>query len=115
MLSLAPHEMLASLRTRVELDRAHLERAKVALAGIDAFGLQEHFERFCDELSARFGWRLGEPETMNTSAPVDVPEGLRARIAADNAFDIELYEFARQLLDDRGISRSGLKTAGVGQ
>jgi hypothetical protein len=115
MLSLAPHEMLASLRTRVELDRAHLERAKEALAGIDAFGLQEHFEPFCDELSARFGWRLGEPETMNTSARVEIPESLRARIAEDNALDLELYEFAKQVLDDRGISRSDRQTAGVGR
>jgi hypothetical protein len=115
MLSLTPQETLASLRTRVELDRGHLARAKEALAGIDAFGIQEHFEQFCDELSARFGWRLGEPETTNTSAPVEVPESLRARIAEDNAFDIALYQFAKQLLDERVRSRGGRETAGVGR
>ena len=47
-----------------EFSRAHLERAKERLAGIDAVGLQERYEEFCDELSARFGWDLGEPERV---------------------------------------------------
>jgi len=93
--------------TRVEFSRDHLERAKEALAGIDALGLQEHFEDFCDELTARFGWRLGEPVTgVNATAPVQVPERLRARIAEDNAFDVELYEFAKQLLAS-GVAGAG--------
>jgi hypothetical protein len=71
---------------------------------MDAVGLQERFEDFCDELTARFGWRLGEPETVNTSAPVEVGEGFRARIAEDNASDVELYEFARRLLASRPIA-----------
>ena len=83
------------------MTRAHLERAKEPLAGIDAFGLQEHYEEFCDELTARFGWDLGEPVRVNTTEPVEVPEGFRARIAEDNAFDLELYEFAQGLLASR--------------
>jgi hypothetical protein len=98
MLSLTPEEMSASIFTRLDLNRDHLERAKEALAGIDAVGLQERFEDFCDLLAARFGWRLGEPEVVNTTAPVEVPESLRTRIAEDNALDVELYEFAKQLV-----------------
>jgi hypothetical protein len=101
MLSLTPAEMTDGMLTHVQFDRDHLERAKEALTGIDAFGLQERFEDFCDELSIRFGWRLGEPEVVNTSAPVEVSEDFRARIAADNVSDIELYEFAKELLADR--------------
>jgi hypothetical protein len=105
MLSLMPEEMF----TRTELNLGHLERAKEALAGLDALGLQERFEDFCDRLAARFGWRLGEPEILNTTARVDVPKSLRARIAEDNALDIELYEFAKQLLatgDDHLAAKS---------
>jgi hypothetical protein len=100
MLSLTSAEMAADLPmlTRVKFTRDHLERAKEALAGMDAVGLQERFEEFCDRLAARFGWRLGEPETRNVSTPVEVPESFRARIAEDNALDVELYEFAKQLL-----------------
>jgi Sulfotransferase family len=98
MLSLTPEEMSASMFTRVELDRDHLERAKEALAGIDAFGLQERFEDFCERLAARFGWQLGEPDVVNATARVDAPKSLRARIAEDNALDVELYEFAKVLI-----------------
>ncbi len=44
---------------------------------------------------------------MNSSAPAEVPDGLRDRIAEDNALDIELYEFARELLAERmaGVAR----------
>ena len=108
MLSLRPTEMVdAAMLTRVEFDRDRLERAKEALAGIDVIGLQEHFEDFCEELSARFGWRLGDPERVNATMPAEVPESLRARIAEDNAFDVELYEFASELLHDAGRPRPG--------
>jgi hypothetical protein len=98
MLSLTPEEVSATLFGRVELNPGHLERAKEALAAIDAVGLQERFEEFCDELTARFAWRLGDPETINRTAPVEVSDGFRARIAEDNALDVELYEFAERLL-----------------
>ena len=100
MLSLTPAEVVHDMPmlTPVEFTDDHLERAKAALSGMDAVGLQESFEDFCEEVAARFGWHLGEPETANTSVPVDVPERFRARIAEDNALDLELYEFARVLL-----------------
>jgi Sulfotransferase family len=96
MLSLTPAEMKTGMRSRVKFNRDRLERAKEALARIDAVGLQERFESFCDELANRFEWRLGEPEIVNTSASVEVSERFRVRIEEDNAFDIELYEFAKQ-------------------
>ena len=108
MLSLRSTEVAdAAMLTRVEFDRDRLERAKEALAGIDVIGLQEQFEDFCEELSARFGWRLGDPETVNATTPAEVPESFRARIAEDNAFDVELYEFANELLHDAGRPRPG--------
>jgi hypothetical protein len=97
MFALRPAEMTAGMLTHVEFIPEHLERAKRNLAGVDAVGLQERFEEFCAQLGRRFGWRLGEPETANVSPPVDCPADLRERIAADNALDVELYEFAKQL------------------
>jgi hypothetical protein len=102
MLTLTADEMKATMYTRVDLDREHLERAKEALAGMGAVGLQERLEDFCTELTARFGWDLGEPRAINVSPPGDVPEGLRDRIAEDNPLDIELYEFAKELVASRG-------------
>lgn len=101
MLSLTPAEMTDGMLTRVEFDRDRLERAKEALTGLAAVGLQERFEDFCDELSARFGWELGQPQRLNASEPVEVADGFRERIAEDNALDIELYEFAKELIAAR--------------
>lgn len=89
VLSLSPAEIARPDAPRVELGRGHLERAKERLAGVDAVGLQERFEDFCDELSTRFGWDLGEPERVNTTAAVEVSESFRARLSEDNALDIE--------------------------
>jgi Sulfotransferase family len=99
-----------------EFTRTHLERAKERLAEIDAFGLQEYFEDFCNELTARFGWDLGEPVRANTTAPLEVSDGFRARIAEDNALDLELYEFAQDLLRDAGRLHEGREAgSGVGR
>ncbi len=104
MLSLTPAEIAdRAMLTRVRMGRERLERAKEALARVDAVGLQERFEAFCDELSARFGWQLGEPEVVNASAPTEVSDAFRARIAEENALDVELYEFAKELVESRAF------------
>jgi len=101
MLSLRPGEMSDGMLTRVEFTREHLERAKEALAGIDAVGLQEDYDGFCEELETRFGWDLGPSAVVNSSSPAPVSEAFRARIAHDNELDVELYEFARGLVSER--------------
>lgn len=103
MLSLSTAEMSNGMLTEVKFTRDRLERAKQALAGIDAFGFQERLEDFCRELRVRFGWNFGESEIHNPTAPAEVAGDLRSRIAEDNAADIELYEFAKQLLVNRKL------------
>jgi hypothetical protein len=97
MLSLTVDEMVEGALTRVEVDDARLARALQALEGeVDLFGLQEHFEDFCAELSARYGWDLGQPRFANrTFEDIEVSDAFRARIADDNAADVALYEAAR--------------------
>lgn len=116
-LSQEPPEAAGEALGRLACNRGHLERAKEALAGIDAFGVQERLEDFCDELSSRFGWRLGDSVSLNTTEPVEVPESLRARIAEDSALDVELYEFASELLASGGPRADPAEAgiAGVGR
>ena len=38
---------------------------------------------------------------MNRTRPVEVNESFRARIAEDNALDVELYAFAQELIRER--------------
>jgi hypothetical protein len=96
MLSLSPEEMTNGALTHVEFTGDRLVRAEQRLQGMSVVGFQEDFESFCAQLTARFGWDLGPPVFMNRTVPVDVSDALRARIADDNALDVELYEFARQ-------------------
>ena len=103
MFSLTPAEMIAEVgaMSRVTFPPDRLERAKAALEAIDVVGLQEHFEDFCDELTARYGWQLGDPVRANVTKPMEVSSAFRSQIAVDNAADMELYEFAQELHDRR--------------
>lgn len=104
MFSLTLEEMTDGALTRVEFTEERLARAKERLAGIDALGLQEHFEEFCADLTRRFGWSLDQPRRMNFTEPCEVSDAFRARIAEDNAMDVELYRFALQLYERRARS-----------
>ena len=81
-----------------------LERAKQALSGVDVVGLQDRYREFCGELETRFGWDLGPERHANTTQPEPVSAAFRQRIAADNALDVELYEFGVELVDKRRAS-----------
>jgi len=64
-------------------------------------GLQEGFDDFVALLEQRFGWDLGPPLVANDTAPVPVDPAFRARIASDNALDVELYAWACDLVAAR--------------
>jgi hypothetical protein len=103
MLSITPEEMTDGALTALDLDGTHLERAKRSLVErIDVWGVQEHFEDFCDELTRRFGWNLGAPRFANRTTPFEVTDDFRERIARENALDVELYRYARELRHDSG-------------
>lgn len=95
MLSIRSDEMDAGAMTAIDITPQRVERAKTALTEVDVVGLQQHFDEFCSELTERFGWNLGAPIFMNRTTPVEVSGAFRAQIAADNAADMELYDFAR--------------------
>jgi hypothetical protein len=105
MLSLTVDEMDAGVLTRVEFTPERLERAKERLAGVDVVGLQERFEDFTAELSRRFGWSLHDQLAPKQHPPLDLDPSFRDRILADNADDLELYEFAQRLVADRSRVR----------
>ena len=93
--------MTAGVLTPVEFTPDRLERAKQNLARVDVVGDQSSFEDFCAELTRRFDWHLGDGTHVNRTRPVEVSESFRARIAEDNAMDVELHTFAQQLIRER--------------
>lgn len=102
-LSLTPDEMLEGdgVLTTVAYTAERLDMAKSALDNLDLFGIQEHFDEFCDELSRRYGLDVGGSLRTNTTEPVDVPPGFADRIAEDNALDMDLYAYACAHYDER--------------
>ena len=90
------------------VDAPRFEVAKAQLARIDVIGFSEQYDEFIDELRRRFGWW---PSGIDTKGKANLSReaweasaALRRRIAADNAFDVQLYEYARQLVDRRRSS-----------
>ena len=108
MLSLTPEEIAWAAEhdrwamvMNVDLDRERLERAKHNVAALDELGLHDRFDEFCERVQARFGWQLGAPLYANRTPQEEAPESLRARIAADNALDVELFHHASELYRER--------------
>ena len=98
----------------IDVDERRLASAKANLAGVEVLGLIERFEEFLDEVEDRFGWQIVRGARKNATPdgeiqPVD--PALRRRIAEDSALDMELYEYARELVDLRRAptAASGLR------
>jgi Sulfotransferase family len=107
MLSLSVSEMTDGQLTSVSFTRDRLELAKERLAAVEVFGIQERFDEFCEELTSRFGFSLGEKLWKNRTEAVEIEQSLRDRIAEDNAMDMELYEFALKLYRERRANVEG--------
>jgi len=88
----------------IDVDAARLASAKANLAKIDVVGLTERYDDFLDLVVARFGWDVKREVRANASpraTELPASDALRARIAEDNAIDLELYDYARRLVDAR--------------
>jgi hypothetical protein len=89
----------------ITVDADRVVRAKVNLAAVNVVGLNEHYGDFVEELRRRFGWwsaGLDDRGRANVSVePWPASAALRARVARDNAHDLELYEYAKELVADR--------------
>jgi hypothetical protein len=89
----------------ITIDADRLARAKASLATVDVVGLNDRYREFVDELRSRYGWwpaGLDDAARANVSSEPWAPSAsLRARVARDNRFDLEFYEYARELVRDR--------------
>lgn len=85
----------------VEVDEAFFARAVANLESIDVIGFTEDHDRFLDTVVARYDWRRPKLQAQHVTEKLDPPAGLVSRIRADNAADIEFYEYARKIAVNR--------------
>jgi hypothetical protein len=98
VLSMTAQDRPETFMDVIDVDRDRLARAKANLERIDHLGVYEHLGDVVREVCRRYGWPEHELGHLNrSSTELEVPDGLRERIAEDNALDSELYEHAVQL------------------
>lgn len=89
-----------------ELDEARMALAKANLVRVDALGLTDRLDELLATLESEYGLRTTHSPPVNVGHDEPVSDTLLAKIARDNRFDIEFYEYARQLYERR---RSALR------
>ncbi|HEV2364878.1 MAG TPA: sulfotransferase family 2 domain-containing protein [Caulobacteraceae bacterium] len=96
-------------------DGAALERAKSRIRDLDFVGLTEHFSESLSQMCLRFGLhpQMRTP-LRNESAAADsdallAPEEARNELRKRNYLDVELYEYARPLIEEQ-FRRSAVQT-----
>ena len=108
--SLTEEDNPRAILRAIDVDEPRLAAAKANLETVDVIGLTERYPDFIEELRSRFGWwpaGLRQPARTNVSSESwAIDEPLRQRIALDNAIDLEFYDFARQLVEERSGTRS---------
>jgi hypothetical protein len=93
---------IESVMQAVDIDAPHMEQAKAHLRSVDILGLQEHHDAFVAEAIRRLGWAPDDGvRNQRVSDPVEVSAAFRRKIAEDNRHDVEFYEFARELYEER--------------
>ncbi len=105
--NVARHRGLAAVDATATLtaDAGRLEAAQATLAKVDVVGVTERYADFVEDLRSRFGWW---PSGAHADARANVSEAewpassaLRGRIAGDNRHDMDLYDYARDLIEGR--------------
>jgi hypothetical protein len=106
--SMTLDDKLESHLDLIEVDDARLQLAKANLERVNLLGLSERYDEFVDEVGVRFGWRVGPVRNRQVSGEGwDVSPAFRQRIAADNAADVEFYEYAAAIYRRRRATRGG--------
>jgi hypothetical protein len=96
---------LRSCMDVIDIDEQRLETARANLARIDVLGLSEDYPEFCQRVRARYGWIPGPAATVEVGDERDgVAPSLVERVQRDNWADIELYRYAKSLMDAEGNS-----------
>ena len=100
MLALTEADGVDDYVVDLAIDDDRLALAKRRLHEIDVVGFQEDEPAFLEQLERRYGWTLIDPPRQRVTPEMAVPDSFRRRILADNQADLELYEYARDVVGD---------------
>jgi hypothetical protein len=90
-------ECFAASTGVIEIDDQRLSIAMENLSAIEVVGVTEQYDRFLGQLRDQHGWKIAAIPHRHAGESLDVSPSFRHRIASNNAFDIELYAYARSL------------------
>jgi len=90
-------ECFAASTGVIQVDEKRLAIAKENLSAVEVVGVTEHYDRFLWQLVDRYGWTIHSILHRHAGEPDEISPEFRQRIARDNLFDMELYEYARAL------------------
>jgi Sulfotransferase family len=87
----------------LDVDASRLEIAKRNIERVDVIGIQDRFDELLRELERRFGWRRAPVVNQNVDrgAGDPIPASFRRRIAEENQADMEFFEHAVRLYEQR--------------
>ncbi len=90
-------ECFAASTGVIQIDEKRLTVAKQNLSAVEVVGVTEHYDRFLMQLVDRHGWNIKSLPHRHAGEADTISRDFRNRIARDNVFDMELYEYARSL------------------
>ncbi|MCP4951189.1 MAG: hypothetical protein GY922_05010 [Proteobacteria bacterium] len=90
-------ECFAASTGIIQVDSNRLAIAKENLEKVEIVGVTEGYKRFLMKLVDQYGWKVKSLPHHHAGEKDHVSTDFRNRIARDNIFDMELYEYARAL------------------
>ncbi|MEZ5502560.1 MAG: sulfotransferase family 2 domain-containing protein [Halioglobus sp.] len=90
-------ECFAASTGVIMVDDSRLAAARSNLSELEIVGVTENYDRFLNTLVTKYGWIVRSIPYRHVGESEDISPEFRARIARDNAYDIELYEHAKSL------------------
>lgn len=81
----------------ISVDEQRLSAAKDSLDQIDVVGVTSQFDRFLSQLAQQHGWRIRSFPRQHVGEDESISAELRKQIAADNQYDLALFEYAQSI------------------
>ena len=92
-------ECFAASTGVINVDDSRLATAKANLSAVEVVGVTDRYDLFVKKLVGCYDWKIATIPHRHLGEQDLISPEFRRRIAKDNAFDMELYEYARSISD----------------